>query len=278
MPESILPLVVRFLKYIEEQISAIERRNRLDAEFGKAKLTRQYETGAITQEQFRERATELRRGTEEDKIQISLLREMIETIKQTAKEEIREDRKGVEEQIKQSKTVDQLSPEGDAEKILKETVQRGLLGDVKEGEFSDKARMASRTIFSGFGDFSNAKNEVEGAISAGETFGTAAAAGVGGFAGSLIGGIISSVTGVLRRGLEASERMESAKSGMIGITGRGMPEDWFDNIKNSANPFGMGLSYSEFLTGATEYGRANIGTIQRGSAVGGLRAESYRTR
>ncbi len=153
------------LRDIEEQIRAIERRNRLDAEFQKTRLTRLYESGAISQEQFRERAAEIRKGTEEDKIQIALLREMIETIKQTAKEEIREDRKAVEEQIKHSKTVDQLAPEGDEKKILKETIQRGLLGEVGEGEQEDRKKF--QDYLTGGGNLANkalsigaSKNEI----------------------------------------------------------------------------------------------------------------------
>lgn len=260
------------LRDIEEQISAIERRNKLDAEFQKAKLVRQHESGAINPEQFREKASEIRRGTEEDKIQISLLREMIDTIKQTAKEEIREDRKAVEEQIKQSKTVDQLSPEGDPVKNLIETLQRGLLGDVGESEQSDRAKSAGNALVGGFRDIASAKNEVYAAVASLGTVGSATAAGVGGLAGGLAGGIISSVTGTIRRGLEATERMETAREGMIALTGKKMPEGWFSRIKSYADPFEMGMSYSEFLTAATDYSRSNIRN-QKGGTIGALRME-----
>ena len=260
------------LRDIEDQISAIERRNRLDAEFQKSKLTRQYESGAVSPEQFRERATEIRRGTEEDKMQVTLLREMIETIKQTAKEEIREDRKAVEEQIKQSKTVDQLSPEGDPVKNLIETLQRGMLGDVKESEQSDRAKLAGNALVGGFRDIASAKNEVYAAVASLGTAGSAAAAGVGGFVGGLMGGVISSVTGAVRRGLEATERMETARGGMIALTGKKMPEGWFSRIESYAHPFEIGMSYSEFLTAATDYGRSNIRN-QKGGTIGALQME-----
>lgn len=260
------------LRDIEEQISAIERRNKLDAEFQKSKLTRQYESGAVSPEQFKERATEIRRGTEEDKMQVTLLREMIDTIKQTAKEEIREDRKAVEEQIKQSKTVDQLSPEGDPVKNLIETLQRGMLGGVKESEQSDRAKLAGNALVGGFRDIASAKNEIYAAVDSLGTAGSAAAAGVGGFAGGLTGGIISSVTGTMRRGLEATERMEAAREGMIALTGKKMPEGWFSRIKSYAQPFEMGMSYSEFLTAATDYGRSNIRN-QKGGTIGALQME-----
>lgn len=260
------------LKDIEDQISAIERRNKLDAEFQKAKLVRQHESGAVSPEQFREKASEIRRGTEEDKIQISLLREMIDTIKQTAKEEIREDRKAVEEQIKQSKTVDQIDPEGDPVKNLIETIQRGLLGDVGESEQSDRAKLAGNALVGGFRDIASAKNEVYAAVASLGTVGSATAAGVGGLAGGLAGGIISSVTGTMRRGLEATERMEASREGMIALTGKKMPEGWFSRIKSYAHPFEMGMSYSEFLTAATDYGRSNIRN-QKGGTIGALQME-----
>lgn len=230
------------LRDIEEQISAIERRNRLDAEFQKSKLTRQYESGAVSPEQFRERATEIRRGTEEDKIQITLLREMIDTIKQTAKEEIREDRKAVEEQIKQSKTVDQIDPEGDAEELLKETVQRGLLGDVGEGEQEDRRKFKDYVT----GGAGVANKALGLGASKNELYAAAAMVAMIPFVGQGLSQIATKL-------LSSAEAFEASREKLYGSMGkRALDTSMYGGLTKS------GYSAADEMTARAEYSRRNF--------------------
>src|SRR6056297_1767197 len=107
---------------IEEQIRSIEKRNKLEAEFRQSKLREQKETGQISQQDFKSQMGAAKVESQQDRLQTQLLREVIDAIKSTSKEEIREDRLGVEKKVEASKTVGRLSPEGDEKKLLKETV------------------------------------------------------------------------------------------------------------------------------------------------------------
>ena len=230
------------LRDIEEQISAIERRNKLDAEFQKAKLVRQHESGAVSPEQFREKASEIRRGTEEDKIQITLLREMIDTIKQTAKEEIREDRKAVEEQIKQSKTVDQIDPEGDAEELLKETIQRGLLGDVGEGEQEDRRKFNDYVT----GGAGIANKALGLGASKNELYAAAAMVAMIPFVGQGLSQIATKL-------LSSAEAFESSRERLYGTMGkRALDTTMYGGLTKS------GYSAADEMTARAEYSRRNF--------------------
>ena len=99
------------LKDIEDQIKAIEKRNRLDADFRKTRL--ESVKDKISPEQFSTQKSNLNRDFREYQIQTNLLRDLIDTIKSTSKEEIREDRKGVYKRISKSKSVDKLGISGD---------------------------------------------------------------------------------------------------------------------------------------------------------------------
>lgn len=261
------------LSSIEDQIKALERRNKVGFEEGKSRIETRFQSGAIDKKRYGEEISGLKRGSDEEKLQTKLLREMIETIRHTSKEEIREDRKGVEERIRKSRTVDQLAPEGNAEKLLKETLQRGVLGEIGKSEREERGWGVGRNLAMGISGVTGADNEVKGVLSAVNSLGAAGAAGIGGAAGGVVGGLIGSVLGTVRRGLEAAERIESARSGMVGMTGKKMPDSWFNRIQGFADPYSMGLSYSDLLIGMTEYGSSNISTIQRGSSIGAMRAE-----
>jgi len=79
------------VRIIEEQISAIERRSKLDRQSDEFVLNRQKERGDISDEDYKERKAEIAGRAEEDTMQTRLLRELIETVKDTAREEARDD-------------------------------------------------------------------------------------------------------------------------------------------------------------------------------------------
>ena len=75
----------------------------------------------------------------QDELQTRLLREIIDTIVRTSKEEIREDRTNIEKTVRESKTIGQLGVSGDELKALKETVQAGAIGQAQMSEIQQRA-------------------------------------------------------------------------------------------------------------------------------------------
>src|SRR6056297_1668888 len=98
---------------IEEQIRLIEKRNKLDQEIERSKVESKFVAGDISKQERKQQLGQADISGKTDEIQVKLLREVIDTIKSTAREEIREDRSNVERQIQKSKTVDVLGPKGD---------------------------------------------------------------------------------------------------------------------------------------------------------------------
>jgi hypothetical protein len=128
------------LKDLEDQIRAIEKRNKLEAESARMNLQMKRDAGSITPDQY---STQIRGAAgmyREDKMQTQLLRELIDTIKSTAKEEIRENRSTVEQTIRRDRRTTQLNPEGSPEENLRRTIQRDILGEVGEAETDERSR------------------------------------------------------------------------------------------------------------------------------------------
>lgn len=73
-------------RMIEDQIRSIERRNRLDLEASKFTLAKRREQGVISEEQFKGGIAETSLGFQSDKIQTSILRDMLEELKETNEE------------------------------------------------------------------------------------------------------------------------------------------------------------------------------------------------
>lgn len=134
---------------LEQEIRLRERKAKLEYEERKSDITDRYrqEYGAAKTDAGREKATqayvgrlrEVTRDEQEGRRTNSLLREVIETLRQTAREEIREDRKNVEQQVslyRQGKLKD-LSPEEEA----KLKIQAQILGE-KAGEGKEKSVMS----------------------------------------------------------------------------------------------------------------------------------------
>lgn len=119
---------------IEKQIKAIERRNKLDAEFQRIRIDSLRGSGAISQSQYQTQKTQIGTDVRTDQLQLKLLRELIDTIKITSKEEIREDRRNVEKRIADSKTVGRLGVSGDEFEALSETFQQEGLGKLGRRE------------------------------------------------------------------------------------------------------------------------------------------------
>lgn len=145
------------VKYIEEQIKAMERRNKLSKEQSKFVLDSQRAqqldgANSIQREKvdkkYNEAVTDLNLGSREDDMQLSLLRELIETVKTNAREEIAADRKNVTTQLASDKRLNQLGIEDDEDEFesLKRTIQREEIGTVAGEEEKEKDKFdAART-------------------------------------------------------------------------------------------------------------------------------------
>lgn len=130
--------------YISEQIKLIERRNRIDKESKilQASSVRDRESqhkdfgvrgGA--DDKFKQAVDNINKGSKEDEMQVRLLREIVDTIKITAREEIREDRKDVEKSLAGEKSFFGFFSKGEKltpEEQLKRDEQRRLLEEEKE--------------------------------------------------------------------------------------------------------------------------------------------------
>lgn len=189
------------LRDIEEQIKAIEKKNKIelegrkqviDAEKRRITMLRDemmYEAKAIGDPKKRASAIRevsaeysasksnisaqesvLRASQAESVKQTQVLREVIDEIKTASRNEIRENREGVEKTIRKDKSLDKFGVTGDAKEALKRTIQRGELGDVKEQEARERSNFLRKT-----GGFLN--NTVGVASSKNDLYALAAVAG-----------------------------------------------------------------------------------------------------
>ncbi len=115
------------IKDIQEQIKLLERRNTIQEQYDRNRLQSARQAGTITPQQYAQQIQGVSGRAGGDKLQIELLREIIESIRQTSKNEIREDRANVERNLRQSRTVGRLGPAGDEYRNLMETMQAEYL-------------------------------------------------------------------------------------------------------------------------------------------------------
>jgi hypothetical protein len=252
------------LAYIEQQIKAIERRSKLERESQMLQVESQKQRGMVSPEAAQQKIQEIKLSSKEDEQQVTLLRELIETIKASSRKEIAEDRKGVETQIKSDKRLEQLSPKGDELEILKRTLQRQQLGDVKYEEQEEKDR------FSGVKSAAQKVGAV-GSMAAGSQNEFYMAAAVFSFI-PFIGGALSSLT---QRALGAVQQYQSAAGEMSQLTGGGYGRFMGRGGAMSS----IGLTRAEFLginrevamargQEAGSYGAAqNIAYLQKGTGI-----------
>lgn len=198
------------LKYIEEQIRAKERLIALESKGARVELEKAHARGDVRggEAGYRREIKEIGLTDKYAQQQVGLLRELINTIKNESQKEIREDRKGVEQTIKASKTVEQLDPKGDPEKILKETIQRAELGDIKTTEREEKEKFRyGKVLQRGSGIIGGA------AGSRNQFYMAAAALAVIPFVG--VG-----ASQVANKAFSAAERYQEGLGGMSALTGR----------------------------------------------------------
>ena len=125
------------LGFIEDQIKAIEKRNALDKQSAQIQARQKYEgdSKGLSKEMGRINA-----ASSQDDMQLKLLRELIDTVKITAKDEIAENRKSVQQQIQQFKqnpaafsAEDQLKLSYQQELLTGQKSQKGMFGQAFMG-------------------------------------------------------------------------------------------------------------------------------------------------
>lgn len=89
------------LKILEDQIRAIEKRNKLDQEMARDVARQQFQAGRLTPTEFSKANQQIDTQFGQESLQIRLLRELIEVQRQTSREEIRADRENVERGIRE---------------------------------------------------------------------------------------------------------------------------------------------------------------------------------
>ena len=222
---------------IEEQIRLIEKRNKLDQEIERTKVESQFVSGDISKKQRKEQIGQIDVSGRTDELQVKLLREIIDTIRSTAKEEIREDRSNVERQIQKSKTVDITSPKGDAERLLIETIQRGELGDTGREEAEE------RRDFAAFGKGGQVANRALSTVAGAQSEFSVLAAGISAIPVVGIGMGIAA-----NRMIQSASRFEDSAKRYGIITGTGIAG---------------GVSAAQYMLPGDEYGFSPSDALER---------------
>lgn len=135
------------LQLIEEQIRAIEKRNKLDREIQIQSQRDLLNQGKITGQEFTRRVRSIDQETNGLNIQIALLRELIDTTKQTSREEIRANRDRATTRARSDFSTDELQNlgqinlrsqliEGRPESRMPQGMNTGQLGQMASGLMS----------------------------------------------------------------------------------------------------------------------------------------------
>jgi hypothetical protein len=253
---------------LEKEIQLRERKAKLEYDERKIDITQDYETayGRAKNDKGREKATaeykgrmaEVSRDEREGRTQNNLLREIIETLRATARDEIRENRKGVEENVKlyhQGK-LKGLSQE-DETKIK---IQSQILGIKEEREGKHKKESVFGEVFTAtflaeqlsrqLTNVLGSKNSQEAATRLIAPMGNAAGFLAGSLfastkTGAVIGGAVGEMTQVLvERHHEAFNKEQQAKLYYEGVAGRQGLGSAIDYGKTSAEIYGEGAEFT----------------------------------
>ncbi len=233
------------LNYIEQQIKAIERRSKVEKEGQLLSIERQKQAGTITGKDARKKISQIGLQSKEDKQQLTLLRELIETVKTTSKREIKEDQKRVEEQVKGDKR------KGDKKEDEFESLKRGLQKEqLGVGAASDEQGI-KRTLLSEYGERVNKFGQQVAGSQTEFHLGAEIAGAI-----PFIGGAVSSL---MSRALGSAQKLQTAAGGLRAVSGGGL-------TGRHGGLTGIGLTTAEAL------GIEKQTAIARGSAVDAYQA------
>jgi len=119
---------------INSQITAIERKNKLEESLRIRKVENQVRSGDISKTEGEEQVSRIRNESSEDKLQTQLLREVISAIKDTARKEIREDKTNIIKQIQNNDKLRDIGISNDSDEFeqLKKTIQKQQVDDIEK--------------------------------------------------------------------------------------------------------------------------------------------------
>ena len=253
--------------HIEEEIRLIEKRNKIS--FQERALTIENEEDP---EKKKTAVLELRSEMKEESLTVELLRELIDTVRQTAKDEIKENRKDVEETLAENGSrVKGLGTDkygDDKDLALKETIQRGLLGQEKEEnkieEYLKKMtayQAVSGFVSSGLGSFAQ-KNEYYGlsqlipsaigAVGDAMNYFASSIPIIGNVVGGIVKGIGGAAAPLMGKALSSAEQLESSAS----LVAQTAPGNWSNYISMGGNAAQYGYDQSRFLQEASQSARS----------------------
>lgn len=218
------------LGFIEDQIKAIERRNRLDKEGRKLGASREFQSALSSastfgdqdkaKSVFKSNIQKIETESKQDEIQIQLLKELIETIKLLAKEEIASDRQAVEKQLRilEKEGLENLP----SETGLKRSIQSDILskGKDKGGGSIFKDVLLANLATEGIKSLGKFGSDVATGFSGAESAETMIPQMVKGFNpfGIPVGGFFG---GLMEREVNEQFKVQVAENKLAGRIGRG---------------------------------------------------------
>jgi len=206
------------LKDIEDQVKALERRNKLESDLAKQDLSIRRSSGELNEKQYKSRMTEVSLDDKDKKEQTKILRELLNETISKANEQIRENRQGVERTI----AATNMSELNDAA-FIAVAAQQAQLQDRKSGGDSEssKSEMGSyiRTSIESLGQVLTSRNsEMTAAKLLGQSGGMVA--NIGGQIPGIAGAAISMIAGKVEQIIETHQQYEDAVMRSTGVTGR----------------------------------------------------------
>lgn len=188
------------LELINQQIRAIEKKGKLSQAAQQQELKSQYAGGGVSKQEFQQQSQSLQGESREQKIQLDLLRELIETTKMVARQEIVADEKGVEKEIDASKAYRKSEKgveERDIMEVFKQDIQEEMLPEEQE-------KGGSRNWINQIGPLLQQRNEVYALASLSKMI-------------PVIGGTLNSL---YQKALGQAEQTESARGRVQAIAGQ----------------------------------------------------------
>lgn len=122
----------------DQQRTLFEQRHRV-RQSAISGVEQRYKEGKIPKEVYQEIVSGYKGKDQQDKLILNALRDIVDTLKTTSKDEIIEDRKNVEDTIRKSTTTGRFFKAGDDPYLMaKQTLQQRMLRDLSEEEIQQK--------------------------------------------------------------------------------------------------------------------------------------------
>jgi hypothetical protein len=217
----------------DQQRSLFEQRHSV-RQSAIAGINQRYKEGRLPKDVYQELTSGYKEKDRQDKLILNELKNIVNTVKTAAKEEIIEDRKNVEETIRKSSIVNRYIQSGDDPyQAVKQTIQQRLLGDLSQEERRQKGFNlggAGRGITNIGGAL--AEGNIGGALGTGGRMAVSGMSGVGLGGGIALGALATVLLGSAWSFMENKNIARDLRD--YSIT-KGIPTgDIFDVLKDQA--------------------------------------------